>query len=79
MLSFRSILDDVRETVLYCSGSPHSRLRQLTALRNLDAHLLKDIGLTAEEVRRGGHHRAAAREELRPAAPLEFRGTYPNQ
>jgi len=35
---------------LSCIGSPHSRSRQLAALRRLDTHLLKDIGLTPEQV-----------------------------
>lgn len=52
MLTLRSILARAREAVLYCAGSPHSRTRQLAALRKLDAHLLKDIGLTADEARR---------------------------
>jgi len=66
MLTFRSILDGVQETWLSCIGSPHSRSRQLAALRRLDAHLLKDIGLTPEQVRE-----AKALEDLpRPVAPI---------
>jgi len=52
MLSLKPILDGLREAALSCMGSPHSRRRQLSALRNLDAHLLKDIGLTPEEAKR---------------------------
>jgi uncharacterized protein YjiS (DUF1127 family) len=51
MLTLHSILDEVREFWLRCIGSPHSRGRQLAALRKLDAHLLRDIGLTPEDVR----------------------------
>ena len=66
MLTFRSILDGVQETWLSCIGSPHSRSRQLAALRRLDAHLLKDISLTPEQVRE-----AKALEDLpRPVAPI---------
>jgi len=35
----------VREIVLYVGASPLSRRRQLEALRDLDDHLLRDIGL----------------------------------
>ena len=66
MLTFQSILDGVQETWLSCIGSPHSRSRQLNALRRLDAHLLKDIGLTPEQVRE-----AKALEDLpRPVASI---------
>jgi uncharacterized protein YjiS (DUF1127 family) len=63
MVTLRSILDDIREAVLSLSGSPHSRSRQLAALRNLDAHLLKDIGITPEEASRGNGARAATPTE----------------
>jgi len=65
MFSFRSILDDIREVALACIGSPQSRTRQLAALRKLDAHLLKDIGLTPEEAREG-HFIARRRGENAP-------------
>ena len=65
MFSFRSILDEIRETALLCIGSPDSRTRQLAALRRLDAHLLKDIGLTPEEAREG-HILARRRGENAP-------------
>jgi len=64
MFTLRSLLDGVRETWLSCIGSPHSRSRQLAALKRLDAHLLKDIGLTPEQVRR-----AKALGDLPPPAP----------
>lgn len=51
MFSTTSILEALREFGLSCIGSPQSRGRQLHALRRLDAHLLKDIGLTPEQVR----------------------------
>jgi hypothetical protein len=35
----------VREAVLYVGASPQSRRHQLEALRVLDDHLLRDIGL----------------------------------
>jgi uncharacterized protein YjiS (DUF1127 family) len=41
------------EACHYIAGSPHSRLRQLEALRQLDDRLLADIGLTREEARLG--------------------------
>jgi uncharacterized protein YjiS (DUF1127 family) len=50
MVTLQTILDEVREFWLLCIGSPHSRSRQLAALRKLDAHLLEDIGLTPEEL-----------------------------
>ena len=79
MFTFRSILDSLREFALSCTGSPHSRSRQLAALRKLDAHLLQDIGLTPEEVRRGDPLRALTAENRpRRAAGLEIRGPYPN-
>ena len=65
MPSFRSILDSVREAAFCCIGSPHSRTRQLAALRDLDAHLLTDIGLTREEVQQG----AALRTEMPKQEP----------
>ena len=66
MLTLRSLLDGVQETWLSCIGSPHSRSRQLAALQRLDAHLLKDIGLTPEQVQG-----AKALEDLpRPVAPI---------
>lgn len=60
MATFRSILDSLREMALRCIGSPHSRTRQLAALRNLDAHLLQDIGVTLEEARRATTSRMLA-------------------
>jgi uncharacterized protein YjiS (DUF1127 family) len=62
-VNLHSILDGLREFALNCTGSPHSRSRQLAALRRLDAHLLRDIGLTAEEAARAVSHRAAPRRE----------------
>jgi uncharacterized protein YjiS (DUF1127 family) len=62
MLTLRTILDGIREAALSLSGSPHSRRRQQAALRNLDAHLLKDIGITPEEASRGTAMRAASSE-----------------
>lgn len=37
----------------YLAGSENSRIRQLRAMRQLDARLLEDIGLTPAEARRG--------------------------
>jgi hypothetical protein len=37
----------------YLAGSENSRLRQLRAMRQLDARLLEDIGLTPADARRG--------------------------
>ena len=69
MSPLSSILDALREFALNCTGSPHSRSRQLAALRRLDAHLLRDIGLTAEEAARGVSYGAAPQPEARrPAA-----------
>jgi hypothetical protein len=59
MFTLTTVLDGIREAALYCSGSPLSRTRQLAALRKLDAHLLCDIGLTADEARRGYALRAS--------------------
>ena len=70
MSTFRSILDGIRELGLSCMGSPRSRTRQLAALRKLDAHLLKDIGLTPEQVQRGLPRRAAPANEAPRQAPL---------
>jgi|GEM_PF-3152020 len=39
------------ELLRYLTGSPRSRLRQLRRLRDLDDHLLADIGLTRDDVR----------------------------
>ena len=64
MLTFRSILDALRETALSCIGSPHARSRQLAALRRLDDRLLKDIGLTVEEVKQA----TLRQTQRRPAA-----------
>ena len=63
MFTLTSALDGIREAALYCAGSPHSRIRQLAALRKLDAHLLQDIGLTADEAKRGYALRAPQRQE----------------
>jgi len=68
MFTFRTILDGLREFALNCAGSPHSRSRQLAALRKLDAHLLRDIGLTAEEAR-GVSHREATRSDAPRQTP----------
>jgi phosphinothricin acetyltransferase len=37
----------------YLGGSPHSRIRQLAALRDLDARLLADIGVTRAQALQG--------------------------
>jgi uncharacterized protein YjiS (DUF1127 family) len=74
MFSTRWILAAIREAALCCIGSPHSRTRQLAALRKLDAHLLRDIGITPEEARRGFYRRdAAAKDSPRPRAGLQMR------
>ena len=80
MVTFRWILDSVREAALCSIGSPHSRTRQLAALRRLDAHLLADIGITPDEAERGAIWRAAPTEQAaRPAVHLEIRRPYPNR
>jgi uncharacterized protein YjiS (DUF1127 family) len=80
MFSLHSILENLREMALCCTGSPDSRLRQLSALRKLDAHLLKDIGITPEEAQRGVSWWIAAREEhARPAARLDMRRPHPSR
>jgi uncharacterized protein YjiS (DUF1127 family) len=80
MPTFRSILDGIRELGLSCIGSPHSRARQLAALRKLDAHLLKDIGLTPEQVQRGLPRRAAPAQDAPRQAPIaEMRRPYLNR
>jgi uncharacterized protein YjiS (DUF1127 family) len=80
MATMRSILDSLRELALCCIGSPDSRIRQLAALRNLDAHLLQDIGITPEEARRAIARRAAAAEQTpRAVACLDARQPYPNR
>jgi len=77
MLTFDKILDFLREFGLRCIGSPHSRYRQLAALRRLDAHLLKDIGLTPEEAKSATAWRLpAARPEPRKAASMDLRRPY---
>lgn len=80
MFTFRSVLDVLREFALSCAGSPHSRSRQLAALRKLDAHLLMDIGLTPEDMQQGDPLRAPAAEDRpRRTVRLEIRGPYPNR
>jgi uncharacterized protein YjiS (DUF1127 family) len=79
MFSSKSILESLREIALTCTGSPHSRTRQLAALRKLDAHLLADIGLTQEEASRGFALRNAATEERGMAVRLEIRRPYLNR
>jgi hypothetical protein len=80
MLTFHSILDFLREAGLRCTGSPHSRTRQLAALRRLDARLLKDIGLTPEEAKQAiTRRRPAAKPEPRQAAGIEIRRPYANR
>jgi uncharacterized protein YjiS (DUF1127 family) len=69
MFTLQTLLANLRELVLCCTGSPDSRLRQLTALRKLDAHLLKDIGLTPDEARRSVSWWVAARADLPRGAP----------
>ena len=70
MSTLRTVLEGIREAALYCAGSPHSRTRQLAALRKLDAHLLKDIGLTVEEAERGYRLRAATTQQGPRVVPL---------
>lgn len=43
----------LREAALYIGASPHSRLHQLGALRDLDERLLRDIGICREAARTG--------------------------
>lgn len=77
MLTFDTILDFLREFGLRCTGSPHSRHRQLAALRRLDAHLLKDIGLTPEEARSAIVRRQPALK--RQTAAMDLRRPYLNR
>ena len=70
MSTFRSILDSFREAALSCIGSPHSRTRQLAALRDLDAHLLSDIGLTRDEVNQGAALRAETPKQEARLVPI---------
>jgi uncharacterized protein YjiS (DUF1127 family) len=80
MLTFHSTLDFLREFGLRCIGSPQSRHRQLAALRRLDAHLLKDIGLTPEEAKSAiAGHQSAANSEPRKIGRLETRRPYLNR
>jgi uncharacterized protein YjiS (DUF1127 family) len=77
---FDTILDFLREFGLRCIGSPHSRHRQLAALRRLDAHLLKDIGLTPEEAQSAiARHRPVVKPEPRQAAAMDLRRPYANR
>jgi L-amino acid N-acyltransferase YncA len=63
------------ELALFVSGSPHSRLRQLAELRELDDHLLRDIGLSREEARSGRSASACDDDLLRsPAKTGRFHG-----
>src|SRR3954452_15037565 len=80
MSTLRAILDGIREAALCCIGSPHSRTRQLAALRNLDAHLLKDIGITAEEAKQGAAWRTGTADDApNPPVRLEIRRLYLNR
>jgi uncharacterized protein YjiS (DUF1127 family) len=80
MPTFDTILDFLREFGLRCIGSPHSRHRQLAALQRLDAHLLKDIGLTPEEAKQAiARRRLVTKPEPRHAATMELRRPYPNR
>lgn len=75
MFTLRSIPEALREFWLLCTGSPHSRSRQLAALRKLDGHLLKDIGLTPEDLRG-----VKVLENLpRATAPLQLGRPYLNR
>jgi uncharacterized protein YjiS (DUF1127 family) len=80
MATFRSILDSLREIALCCIGSPDSRTRQLAALRNLDAHLLQDIGITPEEARRATASRMLEGEHTSRQTPcLDVGRPYTNR
>jgi uncharacterized protein YjiS (DUF1127 family) len=59
--SFRIAAGLVVELARYLGGSPHSRLRQRAALRELDERLLDDIGLAG---RRTVSHRRPGRCRL---------------
>ena len=76
MLNVGTLLDLLREIGRYMSGSPQSRTRQRTALRELNPRLLEDIGLTREEARTGvprpsRHHQAAAPGARPPVTMLK--------
>lgn len=45
-----SIKRFLKESALYFMASPHSKIRQLNALRHLDDRLLMDIGVTRSEI-----------------------------
>ena len=47
------LFDALYEVGRYFAGSPRSRLRQLATLRELDDHLLADIGVTRRDAQRG--------------------------
>jgi uncharacterized protein YjiS (DUF1127 family) len=83
MLTFHSILDFLREAGLRCTGSPHSRTRQLAALRRLDARLLKDIGLTPEEAKQAIARPPSRNRDKPPASrfagPTPTVKPYPNR
>jgi uncharacterized protein YjiS (DUF1127 family) len=80
MPTFDTILDFLREFWLRCTGSPHSRYRQIAALQRLDAHLLKDIGLTPEEAKSAiARLRPVAKSAPRKAAAMDLRRPYPNR
>lgn len=79
MPTLRSILDEIREVALSCIGSPHSRSRQLAALRKLDAHLLKDIGLTPEEVKRATIGRSPIDRAPRQPVSMDIGTPFPNR
>lgn len=55
------ILNVFVEAVRYASGSPLSRRRQLAALRDLDARLLADVGISKGEAAAGCSAKARLR------------------
>ncbi|MFB9262624.1 DUF1127 domain-containing protein [Bradyrhizobium erythrophlei] len=63
--------DFLIELARYLTASPHSRIRRWAALRELDDHLLRDIGLSRCEVERG---RCCAQGEGRLKGDLDESG-----
>ena len=53
LCGLRAVGDDVTELARYLAASPCSRIRQWHALRDLDDHLLADIGLSRSDVQPG--------------------------
>jgi uncharacterized protein YjiS (DUF1127 family) len=55
----------VREIALYVAGHPRSRRRQLAHLKDLDDHLLADLGLSRTEAMSGRKEPSPASQATR--------------